>query len=82
MNVFPCMMSFLNNLSHRSLVCMGEPYLVLPTEHLDELALFLQQPFQQFNRCPYLDLEIVVFLHFLLTMMDFLLKNLQQRLHL
>ena len=65
----------------RSLACMEGRYLVLHTEHLEELVLLLQRLFHQFNLCPCLGLEAVVFLLLLLLMMDFLLIDLQQRLH-
>lgn len=59
---------------------MGVLYLVLPTEPREELVLLLQQLFQQFSLCLYLDLEAVVFPLFPPMMMDFL-TNPIQRLH-
>ena len=56
---------------------MGEHYLVLPIEHQGELTLLLQQLFQQFSQCPYLDLEVVDFRLLAHMMMDFLLINLR-----
>lgn len=47
-----------------------------PIEHLGGLALLQQQLFQLFSRCPYRDLEVVVFLLLLLWMMDFPLIDL------
>lgn len=55
---------------------MGGHYLVLPIEHQGELTLLLQQLFQQFSQCPYLDLE-VDFRLLAHLMMDFLLINLR-----
>lgn len=63
----------------RSLGCMGGHCLVLPIERLGESALLPQQLFQQFSQCPYQGLEVPVFLHLLLLMMDIPLIDLLLR---
>lgn len=78
------MLSCFSNLriSFRSLVCMEGHCLALRIEHLGESVLLLLLLFQQSSLCPYQVMEAVVFLHFLLTMMDFLHIDLQPRQHL